>query len=88
MSNLNKSTNLLLVAFGASPVTLSKNEPKELCSYVASLAGFVSLSKEFGCGRAAPFSMKLFQQEKDVGMVEKGVLTFADRDLVTPGPIL
>lgn len=31
MSNLNKSTNLLLVAFGLKPVMLSKNTPKELC---------------------------------------------------------
>lgn len=31
MSNLNKSTHLLLVAFGLSPVVLSMNTPKELC---------------------------------------------------------
>lgn len=57
-------------------------------SYVASLAGFESLSKELHSGKAAPFSMKLFQQEKDVGRVGKGVLTFTYRDLVTPCPVL
>lgn len=31
MSNLRESTNLLLVAFGPSPVMLPKKEPRECC---------------------------------------------------------
>lgn len=59
MGNLNKSTNLLSCGIWPEPRYVIQEQAKRaLQGYVASLAGFVSLSKELHSGRAAPVSMK------------------------------